>query len=100
MLAVGGRERNADAQTDHHLTTVYFIRRADEFDETRGQRRNIRRLGGGHLHNGKLVAAQPGHEVLAADAVTHTVGRLLQQEVANGVPERIVDVLEVVEIET
>ena len=51
-----------------------------------------------HEH-GELVAAEPGDDVVAADRV-HEPGRdAAQQLVADRVPERVVDALEVVEVD-
>ncbi len=79
---------------------VEIIGSSDDLDQTRGKRADIRRLRRWNLHDGELVAAQPRHEVLAAHATAHAVGRRLQQQVSDRMPERIVDVLEAVEIET
>ena len=54
---------------------------------------------GWNLHDRKLVPAQTGHDVFAADATAHAFGRRLQQPVTDGMSERVVDVLEMVEIE-
>ena len=64
------------------------------------ERADIRRLRRRNLHDRELVAAQPRHQVLAAHATAHAVGRRLQQQVADRMSERIVDALEAVEIET
>ena len=52
------------------------------------------------VHDGELVAAEPGHQVTGRR--TASVSRALdldQQPVADGVPERVVDVLEPVQVE-
>ena len=52
------------------------------------------------LHDREFVAAQPRHRVMLGDAFAEAAGDLFQQRVADGMAERIVDVLEVVEVET
>ena len=47
----------------------------------------------------ELVAAQPRQRVSFADTALHAVGHLLEQQVADLVAERIVDVLEAIEID-
>ena len=47
----------------------------------------------------KFIAAQAGHRVFLADAAFQAGGDHLQHGIAEGVAERIVDVLEVVEVE-
>ncbi len=50
-------------------------------------------------HDGEFVAAQSRDRVVLGDAAGETPGDLLQQHVADRMAQRIVDVLEVVEIE-
>ena len=45
-----------------------------------------------------LVAAHPSHEVLPADAVGDATRQFHENGVAGGVPERVVDVLEPVDV--
>ena len=47
----------------------------------------------------ELVAADPGDDVRVAGAGAQAAGHLDEQPVAVGVPERVVDVLEAVEVE-
>ena len=49
--------------------------------------------------DGELVAAEAGRGVRAADARVEAAGDLDEHLVAGGVPERVVDRLEVVEVE-
>ena len=100
IVAVGRRDGDTDADAHDHLMAVEIVGSSDDLDETRRQRSDIRRLFGWNLHDGKLVPAQSGHDVLAADATAHALGRRLQQQVPDRMSERIVDALEMVEIET
>ena len=49
--------------------------------------------------DGELVAAEPGGDVLVADGLGNPLAHGLQERVPNGVPQRVVDELEVVEVE-
>ncbi len=83
-----------------HLMAVEIVGSADDLDETRRERCDILRVFRGNLHDGELVPAEPAYDVLAADATLHAFGSRLQQEVADRMSERIVDALEMIEIET
>ena len=48
---------------------------------------------------GELVAAEPGHGGPAGDGPEQALGDLAQEAVADGVTERVVDVLEAVDVE-
>ncbi len=50
------------------------------------------------MHQGKLVSAQPGEGVALAHAGHKSVSNGTQQIVSGFVPERVVDVLEVVQV--
>ena len=52
------------------------------------------------LDDGELVAAEACHHVALAHAAEQPHAHLLQQRVADGVPERVVDALEAIEVET
>jgi hypothetical protein len=58
----------------------------------------IGRRGLGEQH-GELVAAQTGHHVAVAQAATQQVGHAHDELIARGVTQRVVDELEVVEIQ-
>ena len=98
-VAVGGRQRDADADADDDLSTVEIVRRADDLDETRRHGGDVFRLGLRHLDDGEFVTAQAGDDVFIADAGAHPPGSRLQQEIADRMTERVIDILEVVEIE-
>ena len=63
--------------------------------------RSVASLGfdNGHLQDGELVAAHARDRVGLADQLAQALGRQLEQLVAGGMTQRIVDVLEVVEVE-
>src|SRR5258708_25586330 len=51
------------------------------------------------LNDGKLVAAEPGDEIVLSDTVFDPLGHSLQQFVADMMSERIVDALELVDVD-
>ncbi len=105
------------AQQHHRLGAVVRIdrdadaRRCDEFafadDEGRRERGNdLLRNGRGLVaaiqvacHNQEFVPAQPRHDVVAAHRLHETLRHLPQQAVADGMSQRVVDFLEMIEID-
>ena len=81
------------------LDAVDLITGAQYLDQPRGI---VARLVRGHVgsqDDRKLVAAEPGHEIVAANLRPQPVGHQPQQAVAHRVAERIVDVLEQIEVD-
>ena len=72
---------------------------ADHLDDALGERGGVCRLGEADLQDGELVAAHARDRVGLAHQGRAGARHLLQQLVAGGVAQRIVDVLEVVEVE-
>ena len=64
-----------------------------------GKRGGVGRLRHPNLHDGELVAAHAGDRVGLAHQRAQPIGDHLQELVAGGMAERVVDVLEVVEVE-
>src|SRR5436190_23202334 len=60
---------------------------------------NVARLSYGGLNNRKLVAAQPGDSVGVSETGAQASGHDLQQFITDRVPERVVDGLELIEVE-
>jgi hypothetical protein len=50
-------------------------------------------------YHGELVAADPARNVRRADDVAHALGRFRQRGISRQVPDPVVDLLEVVEVE-
>ena len=78
---------------------VDLIRRAGRGDDASGD--GLQRIGIGRAtgDDGELVAAEAGHQILAAHDVAQPLGDVEDERVADVVAERIVDVLEVIEID-
>ena len=102
LVAVGamlGRERDADRGADHHalaLNRIGLRERVDDFLRHVAERVAVLVAGDDHL---ELVAAQTPAAPMAVDRALEPLGDLLEQRVARRVAERIVDMLEAVEIE-
>ena len=101
VVAVVGRNRDPDARADDDMVIAEFERHAQGLDNARGQRGGgLHRLLCAGLHDRELVAAGSRDQILVAHEVAQARGNRAQQGIADGVAERIVDDLEVVEIQT
>ena len=99
IVAVLRRQRDADRDADHDLMVVDLVRRRDHLDEAAGKGSRRGFLGAPDLDHGELVAAEPRHGVARADGGLQPAADFLEQRIADGMAERVVDVLEVIEIE-
>ena len=98
-IASIGRDRDADADVGDDLVAVDLIGLDDGIADALGQRGGVR----GVLHlghdDGELVAAQARDRVGLARAVAQPLAHQLQQLVADRMAERVIDALELVEVE-
>ena len=100
VLAVLGRQRDADADADDELVAADIVGRGNLLDHVAGEHGHGRRLAiAAELHDREFVAAEPCHRVVLGDAFAEPAGDFLQQRVADRMAERVVDVLEMIEIE-
>jgi hypothetical protein len=100
ILSVLGRQRNADADPDNELVAADIVGRGDLLDDEAGKGCDCRRVAvAAKLHDREFVSAESRDGIVLADAFAEPVGDLLQQGVADRVTERVIDVLEVIEIE-
>ena len=99
-LAIGWRKRDAGAGSDHDLLTVNIVRLAQERHDAIGQDARLMRSGEPNLQDREFVAAESSDHVAVAQARAQTIGHRHQKPVAGGVPQAVVDVLELIEIET
>ena len=96
---VEGRDGDADADIGDDLVPFDLIRLDDRLADALGKRGRVGRfLHLGH-DDGEFVAAQAGNRVGLSGAAAQAVGDQFQQFVADRMPERIVDALELIEIE-
>ena len=98
-MASIGRDRDADADVGDDLVAVDLIGLDDRIADALGQRGCVR--GVFHLghDDGELVAAQARDRVGLARAAAQALADQFQQLVADRMAERVVDALELVEIE-
>ena len=92
-------QRNADADTDDDLVAVQVEARIQRIDQALCQHLGIRKLPCADLHDGEFVAAEPRQRVGLANTGAQPAGHADQQPVAGGVAQRVVHLLEAVEIE-
>ena len=97
-LAIAGRDCDPDADADRQAVAFDLVRRAENLDDAAGEDRRIFRLIEAGLQNGEFVAAEAGDRVDFAHAGLQPLRHRAQQRVADRMAERIVDLLEVIEI--
>jgi hypothetical protein len=96
---VAGRNRNADAGIDHDLDVIEVVGQRNGVAQSPGKPLGVGWLRDPGLDDRKLVSAQSGHQVGFSDAIAQAVCDCSQQVVADRMPQGVVDILEVVEIE-
>src|SRR5208283_3919704 len=90
---------NADRCTDDDVVPLDRVGRADGGNDAPGGRLQGIGIGGAAGDDGELVAAEPGNQIVAAHHPTQALRDLKNELVADMVAERIVDILEVIEID-
>ena len=91
--------RDADRGADHDVLPADRIGRADRGDDALRHRHHFRAVVADRGNHRELVAAEPRHQIVAAQRVRQPQRHVADQLVAHGMAERIVDVLEVVEVD-
>ena len=99
VLPVLREQGDADAGGDMHLVAVELERGGERAQDLGRQGRGVGGLRELGLHQRELVAAEPGQGVAGADRARDPAGHRAQQLVADRMAERVVDLLEAVEIE-
>ena len=99
MLDGGADRGDADAGGDEHVALAERERLAEHAEQALGERhRRALRAGGGVEHH-VLVAREAGHGGALGHGVAQPLGDHHEHLVAGGVAERVVDVLEPVEVD-
>ena len=98
-ISVVGADGDANTDPDDHQLRVDLIGRSDRVDNAKRKRGRVRWFRNPHLHDRELIPAHACHRISLPDQRTQPIGHHLKELVAGGMPERIVDGLEVIEIE-
>jgi hypothetical protein len=98
-FAVGGKDRHADAAGDVDLASVEVKRRLQGRKHARCHRRDALRRLQVLLDQSELVAAEAGPGVACAGDRGQALGDLSQQRIAGKMAKRVVDLLELIEVE-
>ena len=99
IVAVVGRQRDADARGDIDLLAGHVIGTTDRLDDGACQPRRAGRLIAIDLDDRELVLAEPGQGIGRVDAAAQPVGNGGEKLVSGRVAERLVDALEIVEVD-
>ena len=91
--------RNADTGADDDVVAADHVGRADRGNDAAGDRLQRIRIRGAMGDDGELVAAEAGHQIVAAHDVAQPLGDVEDELVADVMAERVVDVLEVIEVD-
>ena len=97
--AVVRRDGDADAGADHDMPAVDVVGPADQLDDARGELAALLGPADVGLHHREFVAADARHEVGGRHRLDQTGRHELEQLVADRMAERVVDGLEMIEIE-
>ena len=89
----------ADAGADVEQDPVDLERLLERGDQPLGDHAAALRAAGAGRQHGELVAAEAGEQVVAPERGAHAVGHVAEEAVAVGMAERVVDGLEVVEVD-
>jgi len=93
-----GIHGNADAHRHRHFMALQVEGLAHRFADLVDHAHGMLRPFGQHQDGGKFIAAETADGVAHAQAVDEAAGKLAQQIVADGVAQRVVDILETVDI--
>ena len=97
--AVERDQRDADAGGDQHLVAVEVERRGERLEHAAAELLRAVGLLETDLDDRELVAADAGDGIGLAHAGLQALGAALDQQVAGGMAQQVVDVLEAVEID-
>ena len=97
--SVGRRQCDADAHRSDDRLTIERHRRGHRGGETACKISRLIPVADSGLNDDKLVAAEPGHEIVRASDRAQALGDRPEQEVAAVVTKRVIDAFEAVEIE-
>ena len=96
---VVGIDCDADARRNQAAIGRLLVCGAERIDDAFGDASDRRRVVQAGRDDGEFVAAEPRQHLTVVEDDAGATGDRLQQRVAGGVPEKIVDLLEAVEVE-
>ncbi|MNM31227.1 hypothetical protein D3C81_417990 [compost metagenome] len=96
--AIVGIHGNADADRDRHFMALQVERLAHRFADLVDHAHGMLGAFGQHQDGGEFIAAEAADGIAHAQAVDQAAGKLAQQVVADGVAQRVIDVLEAVHV--
>ena len=99
-VAVGGRQRDADAGGDQHLLAGDLKRAAQGLDQPIHEGHHVAEIGDVDEGNGEFVAREPSDEVVLAQCRLDAAADVAQNLIAAAMVGRFVDLLELVDVET
>ena len=99
IAAIHGRNRDADARSHRHLVLPEVERCGDRFKNPFGERCGGTAYLSDPLNDAQLIAAQARKRVSLSNTTIQALCDGLQQLIPDGMPERIIDLLEPVEIQ-
>ena len=97
--AVLRRQCNADAGVGRELVTEALIGLPDRLVNSGDEFHDVADVPDAGLDHRELVTAEPRDQIGLADAAPDPAGHRLQQFIADMVPERVVDALELVDVD-
>jgi hypothetical protein len=99
VTAVAGRQGDADAGADDHLLAADLEGLSQGSDHALGQGRGFLGVAQRLLQHHELVAAETRHHIALAHHLAQPLGDRAQQVVPAGMAQRVVDLLELVEVD-
>ena len=99
VRAVARRDRDADAGVAGKLMAMAIERGAQRLIDPRDQRVNVLGAGDAVLKDGEFVPAEAGDEIFRPDRLAQPLRHALQEFVADQMSQRIVDALELVDVD-
>ena len=97
--AIIRRHRDSDAHTKRNALSIDFVWFAENADNAHGKRGNLVRPLDVLQEDGEFIAAKTGHRIDLANARLQTQRHRTKDLVSDRMAERVVDLLEVVEVE-
>src|SRR6202034_4705314 len=90
---------NTDAGGDDDLVSIQVVDAADGIERAGGKRFRLIERGDRSLQDHEFVAAKSRDDVGVANAVLQPLGDGLQKHIAPGMPQRVVNLFELIEVD-